>query len=60
MQNSLVRAMGSEPTGNFIWLEKPVTFIRVLVLRKSYSRKKTPTLKVGSEEVDHVICPKFK
>jgi hypothetical protein len=52
--------MGSEPTGNFIWLEKPVTFIRVLVLRKSYSRKKTPTLKVGSEEVDHVICPKFK
>lgn len=39
-------ALGSEPIGNSSWLEGLVTFLKVLVVRKSYSgnneRQKTP------------------
>lgn len=31
-------AFGSEPTGNSNWLEESITFVKVLVLRKAYSR----------------------
>lgn len=30
--------LGSEPIGNLNWLEGSITFVKVLVLRKSYSR----------------------
>lgn len=56
-------AFGSEPVGNSDWLEGSIIFVRILVLRKSYSRNNegggTP-LELGWDEATHVICPKFK
>lgn len=63
LQNSLDMALGSEPIGNSNWLEGSITFVKVLVLRKSYARnnerKKKPLL-LGWDEASHVICLKFK
>lgn len=59
LQNSLDGALGSEPTDNFIWLEKSVTCTKVFILRKLDSRK-TPALKISLGEVDQAISPKFK
>lgn len=57
-------AFGSEPIGNSKWLEGSITFVKIVVLGKSFSgnneKKKKNPLQLGWDEASHVICPKFK